>query len=195
MRAGQSVTTGYASKSLVNKPVAQTPRAVATLVMGFVLAVLSSTLFAWWAMGPVRLDPLIVMVVSAGFRLRFAWAAGLAFALGFMDDTLSGGILGLSITAFVLVVFCCSLAERKLQIRSYPLQMAAVGIMSLVAQAAVTGGLLLADRPHVFTAQLPGVILAQALLNAMTAPVFFAILEVLVRLFGAVWAKSKNGAA
>ena len=114
-----------------------------------------------------------MMVVSAGFRLRFAWAAGIAFALGFVNDTLSGGILGLSITAYVMVVFCCSLAERKLQIRSYPLQMAAVGLMSLLSQSVMAGGLLLADRPHVFTGQLPGVILAQSLLNAMTAPVFF----------------------
>ena len=195
MRAGQSVTAGYASKSLVNRPVSQAPRAAATLFMGFVLAVLGSTVFSWWAMGPIRLDPMIVMVVSAGFRLSFAWGAGLAFALGFMTDTLSGGILGLSITSFVMVVFCCALAERKLQIRSYPLQMAAVGFMSLLAQAVVTAGLLLADRPHVLTAQLPGVILAQALLNAMTAPVFFAILEALVRLAGLIWSRSRNGAA
>lgn len=158
------------------------PRLLATLVLGFFMDVLGATLFTWWSLGPVKLMPLVVMVVSAGFRLPL-WAAGVAAVLlGYLSDLLSGGVVGLQLTACVLVVCLCALAQRKLEINAWPLQMLAVAVMSLGMHLTVIGGLMLTAREHLLPANLPLVLAAQAVLSALTAPVFFALLEALVRL-------------
>ena len=163
------------------------PRLLATLLLGFCLNVLSTTLFTWWSLGPVKLMPLVVMVVSAGFRLPL-WAAGVAAAsLGYLGDLVSGGVVGLQVIACLLVVCICALAQRKLEIYSWPFQMLAVGLMSLVLHLTVIGGLILASREHLLPARLSLVLTAQAALSALTAPVFFALLEYLVGLLRSLW--------
>lgn len=158
------------------------PRLFATLILGFFLDVLAATLFAWWSLGPVKLMPLVVMVVSAGFRLPL-WAAGVvAVVLGYLSDLISGGVVGLQLTACVLVTCLCAIAQRKLEINSWPLQMLAVAVMSLVLHLTVIGGLMLTVREHLLPVNLSLVLAAQAALSALTAPVFFALLEGLVRL-------------
>ncbi len=171
------------------------PRLLATLLLGFILNVMSTTLFTWWALGPVKLMPLVVMVVSAGFRLPL-WGAGLvAVLLGYLGDLVSGGVVGLQMTACLLVVFACALAQRKLEINSWPFQMLAVGLMSLLLHLTIIGGLMLASREHLLPARLPMVLATQSVVSALTAPVFFAILESMVRMMAGLWRMAGRGGA
>jgi rod shape-determining protein MreD len=163
------------------------PRLLATGLLGFLLTVLSTTFFAWWAVGAVKLQPVVVMVVSAGFRLPLVAACSLAVFLGYLNDLVSGGVVGLQVLAFVVVANACALAQRKLEISSWPFQMMAVGLMSLVTQMAMIGGVVLINRGQLMPLGLHLVLAAQALLSALTAPVFFAVLEALVRLFTSLW--------
>lgn len=163
------------------------PRFLGTLLVGFLLTVLGTTVFAWLAVGPLKLEPLLVVVVSVGFRLPFVAGGILVFGLAYLSDCLGGGILGLQVTAYVTVFVLCALAERKLEISSWPLQMAAVGVMSLIYQLMVAGGLTLVERQHLTPPKLLWLVAMQAVLSAFTAPVFFAFLELVVGMFNRVW--------
>lgn len=165
------------------------PRVAATLLMGFAVSVLSTTLLNWWSAGPLRLQPLVVMIVSAGFRLPLVPGGLVTLVLGYLSDLASGGVSGLQMTAYLLVLSVCAVAERKLEINSWPFQMMATGAMSLLFQLAVIGGLLLISREALVPANLVWVLLAQAALTALTAPLFFAVLEFLVRLIDYFWPK------
>jgi len=158
------------------------PQVAATLVTGFLLTVLSTTVLAWWAVGPLRLQPLVVVMVWAGFNLPL-WPGGVVVLfLGYLNDLLSGGVVGLQLTAYMVVFAACALARRKLEISGWPLQMATVGVMSLVSQLLVVVGLSLLHRAEVVPANLVRVVLVEAVLSALTAPLFFALLEAVVRL-------------
>ncbi len=168
------------------------PRVVATLVMGFILTVFSTTLFAWWAVGPVRLQPMIVVVVSAGFLLPLGIGGLLVLFLGYLSDLLSGGILGLQLTAYMVVFLACAVAQRQIEVYSWPLQILAVAVMSLVFQLLVVGGLILVHRGQMVPPNLTAVVGAQAALSALTAPLFFSLLEALVRLAVRLWPKERH---
>ncbi len=171
----------------MKREVPPAPRAVATLVMGFAVSVLSTTLFSWWSAGPLRLQPLVVMVVSAGFRLPLIPGGLVTLILGYMADMASGGTSGLQITAYLMVLCVCAVAERKLEINSWPFQMLAAGAMSLLFQLAVMAGISLVGRQPLNTTHLISILSAQAALTALTAPVFFAILESTVALVDYFW--------
>ncbi len=167
-------------------------RVVATVLLGFIITVLSTTVFAWWAAGPLRLQPLVVMVVSAGFRLPLLQGGLAALFLGYMSDVASGGFTGLQLTAFMLVLCSCALAERKLEISSWPFQMMATGAMSLLFHLAVIGGLTLTGRQDLAILDLVWILAIQALLMALTAPVFFAVLESMVKAVAYFWPKGRQ---
>lgn len=169
------------------------PRLLATSLLGFVLTVFSTTLFAWWSVGALKLQPVVVMVVSAGFRLPLVGACAVAVLLGYMNDLVGGGVLGLQVLAYLMVAIGCAVAQRKLEINSWPFQMMLVGVMTLVAQLAMIGGVMLVNRGQVVPLSLPLVLASQAFLSALTAPVFFGLLEALVGLFSRLW-PSRNQA-
>lgn len=160
------------------------PRVLGSFAAGFMLLVAGSTLFSWWALGPLRLEPLMALVVSAGFRLPLLAGGLVVFVLGYLEDALSGGVIGIRVTAYLLVFFICALAQRKLEINSWPFQMVSVGLMSLVFQLGVLGGLSLVDFQHLAPANLLWVVGTQAALSAFTAPLFFGFLELMIRLAG-----------
>ncbi|WP_156360660.1 hypothetical protein [Dethiosulfatarculus sandiegensis] len=168
------------------------PRFLATILLSFILLVLSTTLLSWWSLGPLRLQPLLVIVVSAGFKLPLIWGGCLVFMLGYASDLLSGGVMGLQTVAYMMAFAGCAIAERKLEINSCFLEMLAVGLNSLVYQAVVTGGLILMDSQSAPLLDSPGMVLAQVCLSALTAPVFFAVLEGLVRLFTRFFPKQRS---
>ncbi len=168
------------------------PRFVATLLMGFILTVFSTTVFAWWAVGPLRLQPLMVVVVSAGFYLPLGMGGLLVLFLGCLSDLLSGGILGLQLTAYMVVFLGCAIAQRQIEIYSWPLQVLTVAVMSMVFQLLVVGGLYLIHREQLVPANLMAVAMAQAVLTALTAPLFFTMLEGLVRLTLRLWPKERR---
>ncbi|MCB2188313.1 MAG: rod shape-determining protein MreD [Deltaproteobacteria bacterium] len=171
------------------------PRLFATVLTGFFLVVLSTTVFSWWAVGPLKLEPLVVVMVSAGFNLPLAPGAIAVAFLGYLADMVSGGVMGLQMAAYLAVFCLCAVAERKLEINSWPFQMGSVGLMTMLQQALVVGGLMLVRRDHLLPPNLPWVLLAQAVLNALTAPLFFAMLETMVRLLGRLWPQTKRKAA
>jgi len=158
------------------------PQTAAILILGFLLVVMSTTVFAWWAVGPLRLQPTVVVIVAAGFRLPLGVGGAVVLVLGYLSDLVSGGVVGLQLTAGMVVLVACALAELKLEIRSWSLQMAAVGLMSLLYQVLVVGGLILLHRGELVPPNLVRVVLAQAALTALTAPLFFALLDLLTRL-------------
>ncbi len=168
------------------------PRALAILVMGFFLAVLGTTLFSWWSLGPVRLEPLIVLVVSAGYRLPLILGFVVTFILGYLADLLSGGVMGLNLVIFSVVYVICQLAQRKLNIDSWPFQMLSVGIMAILSHLLMAGGLTLTVPSYAPPAGLPLVLAAQGAVSALTAPLFFGLTEGLVRLFSRFWPQERR---
>ncbi|CAO0821018.1 rod shape-determining protein MreD [Desulfarculales bacterium] len=175
-------------------------RLLATALLGFLLTVLSTTLFAWWPVGAMKLQPVVVMVVSAGFRLSLVPACALAMFLGYLNDLISGGVLGLQVLAYIVVACVCAVAQRKLEISSWPFQMMAVGILTLVTQLAMIGGVVLVHRGQLVSLGLHLILtvqalLSQALLSALTAPVFFALLEALVGIFTHLWSSRAKSEA
>lgn len=178
----------------MKRDAAPAPRVAATLLMGFIVAVLSTTVFSWWAAGPLRLQPLVVMVVSAGFRLPLIPGGLVAVVLGYLADLASGGVNGLQITAYLMVLSVCAVAERKLEISSWPFQMLAAGAMSLLFQLAVIGGISLISHQPLHSPHLFWVLGAQAALTALTAPVFFGVLEFLVAVFDHFWPRQSGQA-
>jgi len=168
------------------------PRLLATLLAGVLFTVLSTTLFAWWSVGPLRLRPMVVVIVSAGFRLPLGRGGLLVLALAYLNDLLSGGIIGLNAVSYMVVFAACAVAQRKLQIESWPFQMMTVGVMSVVMQLLVVVGLMLTRWEHLVPENLYWVVGAQALLSALTAPLFFGLLEFLVRLVGRFWPKERR---
>ncbi|KMY68617.1 hypothetical protein AAU61_03000 [Desulfocarbo indianensis] len=168
------------------------PRLIATLFMGFILIVFSTTLFAWWAVGPLRLQPLMVVVISAGFYLPLGPGGLLVLFFGYLSDLLSGGVLGLQLTAYMVVFLACAVAQRQIEIHSWPLQMLAVAAMSVVFQLLVAGGLFLIHREQLVPTNLAAVLITQAALTALTAPLFFTLLDGLVRLAVKLWPKERR---
>ena len=162
------------------------------MLLGLILSVLSTTVFAWWAVGPLRVQPMIVLIVSAGFTLRLSSGAMVVVVLGILQDLQSGGMVGLNLTAFSVVFLICALAERKLAINAYSLQMSAVGVMSLVEQLIVWGGLGLVRQNSAIPLNLAWLVGAQAVLSALTAPLFFGLLELITGLVTNVWPTEKR---
>ena len=83
--------------------------AAITFLAGIALAVVESTFVKAAAIGGIRPDLVVVVVVVATCSLGFGRAIMLAFMLGLARDFYSGGILGMSsfsltFTAFVLIV-------------------------------------------------------------------------------------------
>lgn len=163
------------------------PRLLATALLGFILLVLSTTVFAWWEMGGVRLHPIIVVAVSAGFYLPLAAGAAVVFLLGILADLLSGGFVGLQLSALMGAFLISAALANWLDISTWPFQMIAVGLLSLAGQLVVVGGLVLAERRFLAPADYWLTVLAQAVLCAVTAPVFFFLLEKLVAAVSRVW--------
>ncbi len=168
------------------------PRLLATLLAGVIFTVLSTTLFAWWSVGPLRLKPLVVVIVSAGFRLPLGRGGLMVLALAYLNDLLSGGIIGLNAVSYMVVFSICAAAQRKLQIESWPLQILTVALMSMVMQLLVVAGLMLTRWEHLVPHNFYWMVGAQSLLSALTAPLFFGFLETLVRLVGRLWPKERR---
>ena len=163
------------------------PRALGTAVMGLLLAVLGTTAFSWWALGPLRLEPLIVLVVSVGYRLPLVLGFIVVMFLGYVADLVSGGVLGINVVIFTVVYVICQLARRKLDIASWPFQMLSVGVLTILAHLLTAGAVTLTVPSYVPPVNLPLLLLAQALINALTAPLFFGLNEGLVGLLGRLW--------
>lgn len=163
------------------------PRALGTAVMGLLMAVLGTTAFSWWALGPLRLEPIIVLVVSAGYRLPLVLGFVVVMFLGYVADLISGGVMGLNVVIFTVVYVICQLARRKLDIASWPFQMLSVGVLTIVDHLLTVGMITLTVASYLPPANLPLLLLAQALLNALTAPLFFGLNEALIRVLARFW--------
>lgn len=163
------------------------PRALGTAVMGLLLAVLGTTAFSWWALGPLRLEPLIVLVVSVGYRLPLVLGFIVVMFLGYVADLVSGGVMGINVVVFTVVYVICQLARRKLDIASWPFQMLSVGVLTILSHLLTAGAVTLTVPSYVPPVNLPLLLLAQALINALTAPLFFGLNEGLVGLLGRLW--------
>lgn len=168
------------------------PRALATLVLGVFMVVLGTTAFTWWSLGPLRLEPITALVVAAGYRLPLIMGFVVVWALAYLVDLVSGGLMGSTVVSYSVVYVACTLGQRKLQIDSWPFQMLAVGLMSILHHLLVLGGLYLTRQGYA-DATHPALLLgAQALLNALTAPIFLGLLEGLTAVFARFWPEQRK---
>ena len=165
-------------------------RLTASFVLGFVFLVLDTTLFAWWSFGPLKLMPMIPLVVSAGFRLPMLHGGLLVLFIGYISDVLGAGVVGLQLSAFVVVFIVSVMAENRLEINSWPLQMLAIGAITILFQIVMAVGLKLLDRAYLEPGKFAWVLIAQALLNALTAPMVFGILEYVIQVIKKFWPSS-----
>lgn len=167
-------------------------QAVSILVMGFFLAVLSTTLFAWWPASSLKLQAVVIMVVAAGFRLPLGVGGLVVLFLGYISDLVSGGFVGLQLMAFMAVFCLCSVAQLHLAIDSWPLQVAGVGAMSIFSQLLIFLGLALTNRQYLAPDALLLTFLSQAAFTALLAPLFLALLDRLVKLADHFWTKQER---
>ena len=163
------------------------PRVAGALLIGFLLIVLSTTIFSWWAYDEIKIQPILVVVVWCGFKLPLTAAGIVSIILGYMGDSLSGGIVGLQIIVNVTVLCICAFAQRQLAINNWIYQMLTVGLMSLLSPLIIIGGLMLTSRQYIMPDNMLPLLLWQALLSAILAPLFFVMLEGITRLLQKVW--------
>ncbi len=179
-----------------SKPMPLTgPRVTSAMVVGFLLTVLSTTLFSWWAWGEIKIQPVMAVVVWCGFKLPILPGGLVVIMLGYLGDSLSGGIVGLQVIVNVAVFCVCATAQRQLALNSWPYQMLAVGIMSVVSPLIIMSGLMLTSRQYITPANLLSLLLWQAFLSAFLAPLFFVFLEGATRFLQKFWPASKHGKA
>jgi len=179
--------SGQPGEARLRREPSRWPRALGTAVMGLLLAVLGTTAFSWWALGPLRLEPLIVLVVSAGYRLPLVLGFIVVMFLGYVADLISGGVMGLNVVIFTVVYVICQLARRKLDITSWPFQMLSVGVLTILDHLLTAGAVTLTVPSYVPPVNLPLLLLAQGLINAFTAPLFFGLNEALVGMLARFW--------
>jgi hypothetical protein len=90
--------------------------------------------------------------------------------------------MGLNVLIFVVVYVLCQLARLKLDITSWPFQMLSVGLLTIPAHLLTAGAVTLTVPSYAPPANLPLLLLAQAVINAFTAPLFFGLNEALAGL-------------
>lgn len=177
----------------MNETRGQGPRLLATMLLGFALVVASTTVLTWWSPGSVRLRPLVVVVIYAGFHLSLGVGGAAVLVLGYLCDLLSGGFVGLQMSALLAVFLASASLRGRLEMQAWPLQILATALFSLLQQAIIIGGLMLASRPHLAPPRLHWAMAAQAVLSGLTAPFFFALLGFLHRLFVRLWPSRSMG--
>lgn len=163
------------------------PAMAATLVIGFFLVVASTTVFGWFQIYSLKVRPLVALVVWAGFSLPLIGGGLVVILLAYLADLVSGGMVGLQIISMVVVFLAGGLAGRRLEITAWPLQVAAVFMLSLLYQLVFWGALNLAPRLHIQPSNFPWMIPPQALLDAAVAPLFIFMVNLLVRWLAAFW--------
>jgi cell shape-determining protein MreD len=162
-------------------------------IMGFLLSVLSTTVFSWWSIGEAQVQPLTALTVWAGFNLPLFSGAVLVTFLGYVADNLSGGIVGLHMLVY-LAIFCASaIAEHHLALNNWIYQMAATGLMSMLSPLIIMGGLMLVSRQYLASQDMLTMMLLQAVLSALFAPAVFLALQGMIRILQKIWPKRQRG--
>lgn len=161
--------------------------------MGFLLSVLSTTVFSWWSIGEAQVHPLAALIVWAGFNLPLFSGAVVVTFLGYVVDNLSGGIVGLHMLVYLTMFYACAVAEHHLALNNWAYQMAATGLMSLFSPLIILGGLMLASRRYLASQDMLAMMLLQAILSALFAPAVFLALQGMIRMLQRAWPKRQKG--
>jgi cell shape-determining protein MreD len=161
--------------------------------MGFLLSVLSTTVFSWWSLGEAQVQPLAALAVWAGFNLPLFSGALLVTFLGYVVDNLSGGIVGLHMLVYLTMFYACAVAEHHLALNNWAYQMAATGLMSMLSPLIIMGGLMLASRQYLASQDMLTMMLLQAVLSALFAPAVFLALQWMIRALQKVWPRRQQG--
>lgn len=169
------------------------PKLIGALILGFFLTVLSTTIFSWWAWDEIKIQPVMVIIVWCGFKLPFVAGGIVVMLLGYLWDSLSGGIVGLQVIANVVVFCLCAIAQRHLALNNWLYQILAVGIMNIISPLIVIGGLVLVSHVYIMPDNIIPLLLWQAPLSALIAPLFFVFLEGLVRVLQKIWPTPGHG--
>jgi rod shape-determining protein MreD len=144
--------------------------------LSILLIVLQTTVADIIFSGRLVLEISTIVLIYAGFRLPLAKGAILAFVLGFIFDCIAGSVLGLFTLIYVLIfLFSFLVSVRMVTERMYFIALFTL-ICVLLEEFAVILFYNLAygfDIVH----NTPFILLPQALIISMLAPIFFRLMH------------------
>lgn len=150
----------------------------ATVIVGTALAtlILQSTVLPLLPIGPVLPDLMLVVCVYLGLYVHSPGGALGAFAVGYLQDSMSGALPGLNAFAMSLVFLTIYLASRRLWVSNTLSKIVLVFLASVVktvAMVALIGVFLSLDGLWRSVAKY---LLVEAALAAALSPPIFAFL-------------------
>ncbi len=151
------------------------------LVPGVVLLLIQTTFSGVLTIGPFRLEPLLVLIVMAGFTLPLFWGSLLAACLGYAADVFSGGFLGLYTGLYLLSFYLSYFTHGLFNTRSIVYRFGLVFVVSLIEKSVLgwTISYLFDQPPLTFSAMR--FILIQSLVSGVMGPPVIWLLERLLR--------------
>ncbi|HPK53077.1 MAG TPA: rod shape-determining protein MreD [Smithellaceae bacterium] len=141
-----------------------------------ILIVLQTTFADVLFSGRLVLEISVIAVIYAGFRFNLAKGALSAFILGFVFDCLAGSVLGLFTFVYVLVfLFSFFASERLIAEKMHFIALFTLlcvfleEFIAILFYNLIYGFELLSDDP--------GILLAQAIMVSLLAPLFFSAMR------------------
>lgn len=151
------------------------------LVPGVVLLLIQTTFSSVLTIGPFRLEPLLVLIIMAGFTLPLLWGSMLAFWMGYAVDVFSGGFLGLYTGLYLVAFYIAYFTHGWFNTRSVIYRFGLVFSISLVQKTLLAlMATYLFDQPPLTLAAMR-FILIQSLVSGTIGPPMIWLLERLLK--------------
>jgi cell shape-determining protein MreD len=151
------------------------------LVPGVVLLLIQTTFSGVLTIGPFRLEPLLVLIVMAGFTLPLFWGSLLAGCMGYAADVFSGGFLGLYTGLYLLAFYLSYFTHGLFNTRSIVYRFGLVFVVSLIEKSVLAWTIsYLFDQPPLTLSSMR-FILIQSLVSGVMGPPVIWLLERLLR--------------
>lgn len=144
---------------------------VALLMIQGVLALILPT----ERLAPTLVLPVVLFMAVGDFSL--ARGVSLSFVLGYLADVFSGGSMGLWTFTLVSVFLLSRVAGLKLFLHGVVFQVLMTFVASMVAGVEMMSLLLVFDRRPLNVLAALGVVAAQSVATAASAPAVFAIVR------------------
>ena len=152
-------------------------RTFLVIVLGAIIGlVLESTALQALRIDAAVPDVLLVLCVYLGLRHHTVGGALGAFSLGYAEDSMSGGAVGLNAFAMCLAFLLVYLTSRRLWVDNLLSKVVVVLLASVVKITAVTVLLLIFIAPEQVWGGIVGSLVLQAVLTAALGPPVLAIL-------------------
>ncbi|HYD49799.1 MAG TPA: rod shape-determining protein MreD [Terriglobales bacterium] len=137
---------------------------------------LQTTILPLIAIGNATPDLLLIICVYLGLHLHSIAGAVGAFALGYLQDTFSGGTIGLNAFAMCLVFTVVYLTSRRLWVDNAVSKIVVVFLASLLKTTVILMLVALFVSVKGLGQSMLGYLIPEALLAAVFTPAVFALL-------------------